>query len=105
VVYGGAGTGLGDMLRLYRNLPNGSYSAMLQNNGDGTFATQYLPLPELWSSSGGWADYDDDGRLDAVILGNSRTGAKLLFYHNNNPFTNTPPSVPTGLALTRTNNQ
>jgi alpha-tubulin suppressor-like RCC1 family protein len=86
-------------------VPSNSYSAWLRNNGDGTFALQNLPLPELWSSCGGWADYDNDGRLDFVILGNSRTGPLLRFYHNNNSSTNTPPPAPIGLTQTITNGE
>jgi alpha-tubulin suppressor-like RCC1 family protein len=149
LIVGGNGTGLGPILRLYRNnhdgtftnltstlpqfapdavlwgdfdndgrpdvlirgqqfissqVPSNSYSGVLHNNGDGTFTAQNFPLPELWSSAGGWADYDNNGRLDAVISGNSRTGAQMLFYRNNNPGSNSPPGNPINLSSTVSTN-
>jgi hypothetical protein len=140
LIIGGAGTSLNDILRLYHNtgdgsfsetalppyacdaiswgdcnndgrldllmrgqkyyssiVPPNSYSGVLENNGDGTFTPNLFALPEMWSTCGGWADYDRDGKLDAVISGNSRSGAMLRLYHNNNMISNTPPSVPTDL--------
>lgn len=81
-------------------VPPTSYSGVMRNNGDGTFTPTQFPLPEIWSSSGGWIDYDGDGRLDAVISGNSRTGAIMLFYHDNYTTTNSAPTAPTGLSST-----
>jgi alpha-tubulin suppressor-like RCC1 family protein len=142
LVYGGMGTGLGDILRLYRNdgsgaftnatgalpnfacdaaqfgdfdnnglpdllirgqkyissqVPTHSYSAVLYNQGNATFTTERFALPELWSTCGGWFDYDSDGKLDAVVSGNSRTGAKLLLYRNNNSWSNSAPTIPANL--------
>lgn len=85
-------------------VPSNSYSGVLHNNGNGTFTTQQFPLPELWSSCGGWADDENNGRLDAVISGNSRTGPLLVYYRNNIPGTNGPPTSPGSLASAVLNN-
>jgi alpha-tubulin suppressor-like RCC1 family protein len=85
-------------------VPSNSYSAFLHNNGTNALTYTYLPLPEIWSSSGGVYDYDDDGRLDFVNSGNSRTGSMLRFYRNNCSTTNTPPTAPGQLACTVSSN-
>ncbi len=47
-------------------------SILFRNNGDGTFedvtAKAGVANPDLWASSAGWFDYDNDGRLDLVIV-------------------------------------
>jgi alpha-tubulin suppressor-like RCC1 family protein len=85
-------------------VPSNSYSAVLRNNGDGTFTATRFPLPEIWSSCGGWADYNNNGLLDVAISGNSRAGAQLLLYQNNNPASNSPPEAPKNLSAVVSSN-
>ena len=49
-----------------------------------------------------WGDYDNDGRLDLLIGGDTNNGAGgfCQIWRNTTPVTNTPPSAPTGLAMT-----
>jgi alpha-tubulin suppressor-like RCC1 family protein len=82
-------------------IPSNSLSGVLRNNGDNTFVHTFLPLPEIWGISGGcggWGDYNGDGRLDAVLSGNSRSGAILRLYKNNWPIRNTRPASPQQLS-------
>jgi len=75
-------------------VPQSSYSAVLRNSGDGIFAPTQLELPEIWSSVGGWADVDDDSRVDFSMAGNSRFGWLLRLYHNNTSKSNSLPIGP-----------
>jgi hypothetical protein len=83
---------------IFPSQPPRSYSAVARNNGNGTFTYGEFPLPEIWSSAGGWIDVDGDHRLDVVISGNGRTGPKSIIYHNEAFAVNTPPNAPPGLV-------
>lgn len=85
-------TGAGFAARVYRN------------NGDGTFLDIGAGLTGVQYSSAAWADYNNDGRLDMLIAGNSGSGIFSRIYQNNHSIINTPPSPPTGLTTTVSGN-
>ncbi len=78
-----------------------------QNTGSGftNVTGSVLPgLPQGGYASVAWGDYDNDGRLDFLIWGSTNNDGFCQIWRNNVSFTNTPPSAPTGLALTATAN-
>jgi hypothetical protein len=83
-----------------------------QNNGDGTFTRNTnAVLPAVSSGSVAWGDYDNEGRLDILLTGDTGTvdtnGNEIdisSVYRNLSPITNTPPTAPTGLTATVSSN-
>jgi hypothetical protein len=71
---------------LIANLPDssGGRNVLFHNNGDGTFAsTASAPVTTdlLTPASLVWADYDNDGFMDLLVV-NSSAGALNRLYHN-----------------------
>jgi hypothetical protein len=88
----------------YPSVQGDSYSPVAQlwrNTSAGIF-THTNVLPAEGGAPGAWADFNNDGRLDLLILNwtNSPSGGPQLL-ENVLPTANTPPSPPTGLAATR----
>jgi hypothetical protein len=54
-------------------------------------------LPGLYSSSGAWGDFDNDGRLDFLLTG---SGISQLWRNDMPIASNAPPATPTGLSST-----
>ena len=50
-----------------------------------------------------WGDFDNDGRLDLLITGNTGTNYVAKLYRNNSSRTNTPPAAPTDLKAALSN--
>jgi hypothetical protein len=87
-------------------------SSVYHNNGDGSFTSNTnAVLPGLFNSSVAWGDYDNDGRLDILLTGATAqvdtNYVNIPFsgvFENLNVLTNTPPTAPTGLTATVSNN-
>ncbi|MDP3683748.1 MAG: VCBS repeat-containing protein, partial [Ignavibacteria bacterium] len=63
---------------------SGPVSQIYKNNGDGTFALlTSVSLPGVGNSSVAWGDYDNDGKLDILLTGNS-FGARISKIYKNN---------------------
>ena len=89
---------------------SGLISQLWRNTGSGFTNVPIAGLPGVYDSSVAWGDYDNDGRLDFLLTGtptipspDSHQGISQL-WRNLTPVTNTPPSAPTGLAMTTTTN-
>jgi alpha-tubulin suppressor-like RCC1 family protein len=90
IVLGGRSAEQTDILRLYRN------------NGDGTFTDLSAGLPDLAPDAALWGDYDNDGRLDLLIRGQKSFPASVpahslsavLRNNGNNTFTATYFQLP-----------
>ncbi len=70
----------------------GYVAKIYRNNGDNTFAEQtQINLTPVCYSDAAWADYDNDGRLDILLTGQSGEWITKM-YHNNgdNTFTEIP---------------
>jgi hypothetical protein len=90
-------------------------SQVWRNTGDGfTDVTAMVApgLPGVGSGSIAWGDYDNDGRLDFLLTGffdgnnaySNPNNYICQVWRNYTPVTNTPPSAPTGLAMTASSN-
>ncbi|MDB6121306.1 MAG: regulatory domain of in-like proprotein convertase [Pedosphaera sp.] len=73
-----------------------------RNLGNDAFTNMNLSLPGVAKSSIAWGDYNNDGRLDFLLVGESSSGAIAQMCQNNSSLTNTPPTAPTGLATSVT---
>ncbi len=58
-------------------------SKIYRNNGDNTFEEQSISLVGVGGSTSAWGDYDNDGNLDILMIGNSASGAISKIYRNN----------------------
>jgi len=57
-----------------------------------------LTLPKVFNSDGKWCDYDSDGDLDVIIMGQLPSGdLTTALYRNENNLINSPPTVPVGM--------
>jgi PKD repeat protein len=73
-------------------------SALFRNDG-GAFVETFSGLPEMYYSTAAWGDYDNDGRLDLVMLGldPARAETDKLYtgvFRNLSAPVNTPPLAP-----------
>ena len=82
-------------------------SQLWRNTGTGFVDVTSAAVPGLPGVDGGWTawgDYDNDGRLDFLQTGNTSTGRVCYLWQNLTIATNTPPTAPTGLAMTASSN-
>jgi HYR domain/FG-GAP-like repeat len=79
---------------------NGGPLAQIWRNQGSNFVNTPSGLAGVRIGRGAWGDFDNDGRLDVVLIGNSATGQVTQVWHNNSASeTNSPPSPPTGLSV------
>ncbi len=133
----GSGYGMGVAAGDYDNdgwedlyLAGVNRNQLMHNNGDGTFtdvteragvAGTHPALGKTWSISAGWFDYDNDGKLDLMVVNyvnwsvekepvchmggvpgycspDSYTGQPNILYHNNGDGTFTDVSAKSGIG-------
>jgi hypothetical protein len=71
--------------------------SILYRNDGGTFVDSGAAFHNVFLGTVGWADYDNDGKLDLLVAGNELGLDILSIYHNNSATANTAPSPPTNL--------
>jgi hypothetical protein len=76
-----------------------------RNDGNDVFTPIFDELPGLANPGVAWGDYDNDGRLDLLLAGQSGPAAQYAaIWHNECPVTNHAPTAPSLLAtVVRTN--
>ncbi len=75
-----------------------SISKIYRNDGNNIFTEQInISLEGISNGSAQWGDYDNDGDLDILLSGHSRS----IIYRNNNNVSNSAPIAPTGLTDTK----
>jgi len=73
-----------------------------ENQGGSAFVDVSAGLPGVSNASAAWGDYDDDGDLDLVIIGDTTDGPIAQIWKNNVLTANSAPAAPTGLSSTQT---
>ncbi|MDB6022438.1 MAG: regulatory domain of in-like proprotein convertase, partial [Pedosphaera sp.] len=72
-------------------------SQIWRNLGDGTFTNINATLPGLDKSSVAWGDYNNDGKLDALLIGQGGTAPNSAVWQNSFPPANSAPNAPGNL--------
>jgi roadblock/LC7 domain-containing protein len=85
---------------LLTGTPNGFGSAAITqlwlNRGNGTFLDSGIDFPGVSQGAVAWGDFDQDGKLDLLLTGYSKTGAVCQVWRNvgNRSFTNMNVGLP-----------
>ena len=71
-------------------------SRVYRNNGDDTFTDINAGLAPVWESSIAWGDYDNDGDLDILLVGDDETVTVSRIYRNDgsDTFTDISAALP-----------
>lgn len=87
----------------------GSYfhTDIYQNEGGNVFTPINAGIPGCDYANHKWGDYDNDGDLDLIITGKTKTSTIGAVFSNqlDSSFSNTKPLSPTGLSTIVNNNQ
>jgi Concanavalin A-like lectin/glucanases superfamily/Bacterial Ig domain/FG-GAP-like repeat/Regulator of chromosome condensation (RCC1) repeat/Immunoglobulin domain/IPT/TIG domain len=93
---------------------SGAFTRVYRNtgaSGQGAFTNFPVNLPTNYSGTVTWAEFDNDGKLDILLAGTDGVldrfqlaRSQTALFRNNNNVSNTPPTAPTSLVSTRTNN-
>ena len=77
-----------DILIFGRQGSTGTYcvSKLFKNNGNKTFTEVYTGFPGFMLGSFDYGDYDNDGDLDLIMLGQGNTGGITRLYRNDGNF-------------------
>jgi len=100
--------GLLDFLLTGNDHKLGYLSQLWRNTGSGftnVTAIDASSLSGVYASVIAWGDFDNDGRLDYLLTGSGNNDELVSqLWRNYTLLTNSPPSAPTGLAMTATTN-
>jgi hypothetical protein len=85
---------------LITGLTNGvtEISQLWRNTGAGFINIPVPDLPGSFDNALGWADFDNDSRLDFLIAGTINSLAASQLWRNTGSTSNSPPAAPTGLS-------
>ena len=83
------------------NGPN--ISQLWRNTGTGFTNVPVPGLPDVANGSLAWGDFNNDGRLDFLVTGDSNTNTVSQLWRNTTAQTNSAPAAPSGLSSTVSN--
>lgn len=93
----------------------GTICQLWRNTGAGFVRVPDFGMPGLCGGTAAWGDYDNDGRLDILLVGYTNwfanlpqarfypTGAVSQVWRNFTSLANTPPNAPGGLSVSLSN--
>lgn len=91
----------------------GANCQLWRNSGAGFVPVPDFGPPGICGGTAAWGDYDNDGRLDILLVGFTNwfvgsfteyaTGAVSQVWRNLTPLSNTPPTAPGGLSVSLSN--
>ena len=88
-----------DILLVGASASGGGVSKVYRNDGSGVFTDIGASLTGIYWSSAAWGDYDNDGRLDILLAGESTVGVRVSqVYRSAVSAPNTVPGTPTALV-------
>jgi hypothetical protein len=83
------------------NYPPRAFTDIYINNADGTFSPIEPEFPGVFDSSSAWGDFDNDGKIDLLLTGESYSESGLIsrIFRNKNALisNNTRPNSPENL--------
>lgn len=80
---------------------SGPVTQVYRNNGLGNFTLYWSAPLQLTQGSVAVGDYDNDGRLDILMMGTTNGVKYTKLFHNDVLVPNTPPSAPANLIAER----
>ena len=86
-----------DILITGMNDQSAPVAQVWRNLGSNTFSNIYANIPPMYGGSVAWGDYDNDGRLDVVLTGQTSSGTYVSGLYRNNgdgSFTYIPTDLP-----------
>jgi hypothetical protein len=91
--------GLTDFLITGNDSAGARVTELWRNLGNGFARANPALLSQVLNSTAAWADYDNDGRIDFLLMGQTTSGELTEVWRNYLPQTNTAPSAPPGLSV------
>ncbi|MDD1749780.1 MAG: FG-GAP-like repeat-containing protein, partial [Methanothrix sp.] len=78
---------------------SGPVTQVYRNDGAGNLNLLWTAPVQLTEASVAWGDYDNDGKLDILLMGSTNGVKYTLLFHNEGAMPNTPPSLPANLSV------
>lgn len=73
---------------------------VIRNDGAGHFESIHHEMPGEGDGAAAWGDYNNDGRLDVILTGDSDLGWEPRLYRNDGTAVNSAPAAPEDLSAT-----
>lgn len=77
------GDGFQDIFITGSGANNTLINALYMNDGDGTFTIKAMPIPAIQTGSVSFADSDNDGDKDLLVVGSDAVSAKVAYLYSN----------------------
>lgn len=89
----------------YESSSSNSFTKLYLNTGNNNFTEDNFAFPGIYDGHAKFCDYDNDGDLDILLMGENSQGNNITkLYENGSQIVNNAPSAPTGLSHSVTGN-